>query len=408
MPTLGDFIQSAMASSGQGSLIWVGQKDTQVTLANQDLVNTVTIARRPNFAQNGSNTLSLPALGSVTVDGSKSIWALAPVNTTPILILPGGGQWAPAPSQVAASINALGLMKDTTGQAINTTAGGTTTAVNGTLTGIPNNIATTGAPALSKSTLLTSGNNTVLAANGTLTLSTFSLNQPSFEFFLQAQYSTANGTNPYVYVVCNWFDSVTGLLIDKETFVTGVGNFSGNTIPTRIKGPSRGDQIQVKIYNLDPAQAIKFSYTLLVNSRFVFAEQIDWAVDDFENNITLPGHTLATFLPDSRTLGTFTNTALAASGTDSPVFPPHAGPAYINVWETGVSGANMQVSVQPVPNTIYGTNTPWLIRDVMAAGNPNKLAANFNLPNGPVQVNIQNGGSVAANYSVILVAGQTY
>src|ERR1700746_245665 len=118
-PKLGDFTSEFIGPTTPVQ-IWSGQQGVQLTLANQDLVNGITIARRNNFVQNGPNTAVIPPLGSITVDGSRTIWALAPANTANLLIFPGGGNWAPSPAQVAAQINALGLMKDTTGQSINT------------------------------------------------------------------------------------------------------------------------------------------------------------------------------------------------------------------------------------------------------------------------------------------------
>src|SRR6516165_9603405 len=84
--------------------IWSGQNGVMLTLANQDLVNSVTIARRNNFVIGGSNAASIPPLGSITIDGSKTVWALPPPGPAYLLFFRGGGIWAPTPPQVEAKI----------------------------------------------------------------------------------------------------------------------------------------------------------------------------------------------------------------------------------------------------------------------------------------------------------------
>lgn len=417
---LGDFIQTPMASDGQASLIWTGQKNIQVTIANQDLVNTVTIGRRSNFTQNGSNTLSLPALGSVTVDGSKSIWALAPPNTANILVIPGGGQWAPAPSQVAASIDALGLMKDTTGQTINGTLGtpaqdGTVSGVNFTLvnqtakdtsvnglgTTIPNNISTTGVPLLSNQSQIASQTSRGLAHGASWTSAVFNVNNLSFEFVITAPMSLSDST-PYSLVIIQWIDSVSGLMVAKDSFVILNSTNILPTAPHVLRGPCKGDQVQVTLVSFTTASDTFYTFTFLTNSRITQDEQLDMVFNwNQDNSATIL--TATRDYPDSKVLATFVNGSLAAGATDTWISPPHNGPAWFNLWETGVAGSNISVTANPMPNGVYGS-TPWLVNDDMVSGNPNKMEKSIILPMGPIQWKIKNGGSVAANYGGMLVA----
>jgi hypothetical protein len=343
-------------------------------------------------------------------------------------IAPGVTQWTPSPAQVAAQINALGLAKDTSVQAVNTTAAGTTTAVSGvntavtgvntTLgtpaqdsirTAIPNNISTTGAPLLTLSQSLASNTSLGVSASSSNATAKVTITQPSFEMFFYAYYPVANGATPFLFVVVAWYDSNSGLLLDKDTFTTCVNTHAGITgLPCRVKGPSKGNQVQITFYNQDAAQSVNVNYALLGHSRLYTQFYLDWPIDQSENGATviIPGHTLPAFiLPDSRTLAIASNTALAVSGTDGWLIPPHSGQIYFNMWETGVAGASIAVSLQILPSAIYGGNTPWLINDIMVAGNPNKMNYTYQGPNAPTQLNIKNNGSVTASYVATFTGG---
>jgi hypothetical protein len=409
--------QLALNTSSPMHLVYQGDNGV---IVNMDLVNNILVGSdQGDLFASSPNTYVVGPLNFVAVDGSEDIWAIAASGTPAVQFMPGVTNWAPSPVQSANQIAVAGLAT-AANQVIQTTAinAGTTATgvVNTTLgtpaqdsirTAIPQNIATTGVPLLTAAQVLQDGTGATLAASASQLIPSsgaYTANQVGFEFYCAAQYSTVNGANPFYLIIINWFDSTTGFLIDKEVFVGALGPIAGPQIPTRIKGPSRGDQVQVKLMNLDPAQTMKYNYALILNSRVLLAEQIDWTVDSSENTLTLPGHTLANpLLPDSRTLGCVSDTALAASGTDAWVFPPHSGYVYFNLWESGVANTNMLISLQPLPASIYGANTPWLINDVMASpANPDKLTYTFLAPNGPMQLNIKNSGSVAASYTGIL------
>lgn len=75
-----------------------------VTLANTDIVNTVTIGRSRNLKIGGMDADPIPPLGAVTYDGTKTLYAIAPAGTAGLTVIPGGSSWSPSPSQIAAQI----------------------------------------------------------------------------------------------------------------------------------------------------------------------------------------------------------------------------------------------------------------------------------------------------------------
>ena len=389
---LGDFTSIPIASQTP-QMIWAGVNGSSVLLANQDLNNAVTIARRPSFAIGAGNTANVPALGSLTVDGSKSIWGLAPAGTADLLVLPGGSQWAPSPAQVAAQISALGLA--TFNEQVNQN------------TSIPTNISTTGVPLLSFSQTLVTQNNVGIAPGASQTSAKFNLSQISFELVIVGQTAPTADPVPYILVSLMWFDQASGLQIDQDTFVMIVGGQIGiNVLPHVLRGPCKGNQVQVYLHSYNTTvTGANITYTLLQNSRIIELEQLDtvgsWQQDNSNWSTGVP--TATRNLTDSKALATFANSALGVGATDTWVVFPHNGPAWFDFTETGVSGANMAITAAPQPPTNYG-NTPWIINDVMVSGNPNKLQGNIQLPMGPVQWTIKNNGSVTASYSGGIVA----
>lgn len=387
--------------------------DGPVLVQNSDTINTVFIG--DNAAIKATDQQGIAPLGpqaSVVFDGNNDVFGTCGANQTVVIYLfPGGVYDSPPPAQVALAIADSGLALEATLQATNTTLGDPAQdpTVSGLNTGIPNNIAVTGAPLLNLSSAVANSGGASIAANGSLVVpasGAIAINQPSFEILAAPSYTTTNGATPFVFCVINWFNASTGLLVDKETFTLIAGNNSSlGKFPHRIKGPTRGDEFTVTFFNLDAAQAITVQYVILISSRVVQQEQIDLEVDWKENSgtiVNVPGFTVATrVLPDSNVLATFANSSLAANGTDLYLIPPHNGLAYFNLQETGVAGTNIGVSLSPVPTSIYGTT--YLMNDIMGTGNPDKLNyPQILLGNGPTQLSIHNGGSVAANYAGML------
>lgn len=100
--------------------VWAGQSGVPVLLANQDTSATVTISTSSSIAPDGSNGDPVPPLGSVVMDGSKTLYAVASAAVTaPLLVTAGGTAWTPSPAQAAAQIAASGLALNTTVQATN-------------------------------------------------------------------------------------------------------------------------------------------------------------------------------------------------------------------------------------------------------------------------------------------------
>lgn len=80
---------------GKAVQIWAGtgKAGTPVLLLNQDQANTVTVNYRPNVIIGDSNAVPIGPQSSFTMDGGRTIYAIAPSGTAPLLVIPGGGSF---------------------------------------------------------------------------------------------------------------------------------------------------------------------------------------------------------------------------------------------------------------------------------------------------------------------------
>lgn len=391
---LGDFLTVTLSSTVP-TMIFPQQRGVSVCLANQDITNPVTIGRLPNFAQGASNTATIPPLGSITVDGSKTLWGLAPAGTAPLLVMPGGGQWAPSPAQVAAQISALGLATFAEQVAQNSA--------------IPTNIFGTGVPLYTKNNVAYSSGNQLIVGGGVFVSATTAAPQIGFELRIAAVNAAGAANNFGTYqITINWFDSSTGTQIDQDTYISiARASTDGTNFATNIKGPTKGDQFQIVIKNLESPLGLNLTvnFLMLMNSRFYGSDQI-FLINYASTSVTNTGLTNGVS-GDDQYICSGQNTALGAGATDQWLVPPNIGPVALNVWETGVAGANMNPRLNNFPNAgVYAqsVNANWVINDIMVTGAPNKLFYSFFSSGGPMNFRITNNGTVSASYTFTIIS----
>lgn len=79
---------------GQAIQVWSGTgQSVQILFFNQDQVNAVSLSYQNNVEIGAANAVPLGPQSSVSMDGSRTIYANAPQGTTPMLVLPGGGSF---------------------------------------------------------------------------------------------------------------------------------------------------------------------------------------------------------------------------------------------------------------------------------------------------------------------------
>lgn len=82
--------QPGIVSMGQAGLL-----GSQVTFLNLDPTNTITLGYTNTITVGGQNAIPLGPNATVTIDGTKTVWACAPVGTQPLTIIPGSIQYTP-------------------------------------------------------------------------------------------------------------------------------------------------------------------------------------------------------------------------------------------------------------------------------------------------------------------------
>jgi hypothetical protein len=377
------------------------------TLANNDQTNPVFVSTNPGIKATDTDAIQVAPLGSIPVDPTLTSYIVSAGPNVQCFLMPGGGTWAPSPAQVAAQINALGLMKDTTGQTINTTAAGTTTAVGGTTTavggttaavnGVPAGIAATGVPLLNLRNVLQNVTAQVITAGSTFTAATIlGITQPSFNLHITATSSGA-ATKPWFTVKLNWIDNASGLIVQVDSFTAIMSN-TASALTTVISGPTDADNLQIQITNND-------TQSMTVNQLFCFMSSRPnytsdyyyqfWAGTAMPNIVGFQIGASASF-PTNRLLFDLSRTlGIGLTTTPDYILPAYAGQATISFSGT-LSNQWDVFMINPVTGTsLYRIST---------GGTGVIPPVAFVLPRVPLSLRITNNGSVLGNLNLSVMA----
>lgn len=403
----------------------LGNTAVASTLVNNDIVNSVWLSDKAAVAPGDSDAIEIPALGSAPLDTNATTYFVTMGPKVQCLIMPGTGGWTASPSKIQLSLNALGLAKDTTVQAVNTTLGnpsqdGSTQAITTTLgtppqksdvvlvgtnvnalnTGIPNNIAATGVPLLTSSALVK--NQGAISQNpGVISQSaTFAITQIGYEINLQI-WATGNFLSFY-HIGLSWFDSGTGLQTGQEDYWLVPGTGSGANAHVILgRGATKGNQLVVTSeVPASSSVAVTHQYTILQNSRiynsdrwrtiqFVAAGQTGTATDPTTGaiastnaNVNGAGTVLGRFLPFYHGLAKVTMST-TSGGTDGDL-------SLVQVADWSQAGANL-------PNlTVYHakTNSSGLLYDEVT------------FPKSQLQAAITNNNAAAKTFGLSIIASE--
>lgn len=259
-------------------------------------------------------------------------------------------------------------------------------------------ISTTGAPLLRLTSTLGQAQAQNLPANASTTiLAKTALNQPSIEAMFTLNLPAGFGTVPFAQFLFNWFDSLTGLNIDSEFYELTSGNGIGGALTYYLTGPARGDQLQVQVLNQDPSVAMTLSWVINAVSHLYEHDRLlqPFIVTTAPIGFTNPGGNPA--------LGVLaaSKPAIAANATAPRLAAIWNGRAVLSVDNTGqVNTCLVQVAD---PGTLYSINSQQSLVSVSAAAGAT-VNADIALPNGPVNLLIQNkGASGSITPSVTLI-----
>lgn len=350
--------------------------DGATLIVNRDLVNQVIYGDQSIVGDNSNSYSIIDPLGSITVDGQSDVYALGLSGNPTINVTNGAASWTPSPAQIAAQINALGIPETTAAYIATGSAGG-----------IPG-----GVPLLKFTNNLGNANAVNVPANSNVNLLTkIAFTQPSYEGVFVLNLPAGLGTIPFMSVIFNWFDSVSGFNIDSKFFIITAGNGGPNQLQFYFSGPARGNQLSVSVTNLDPAQAMTLNWSLNQTSHLHNHDHMLQTV--FE--LTAPiGYTNPAGTPGLGVLMD-ANPTVAASSTVTRLTAAYAGRATFSVDSPTAGVALVASLIDPVAsgNGLYG--------------NPNSRYPTFRLtgqsanqevilPNGPMLLQLVNTSSTTA------------
>jgi hypothetical protein len=326
------------------------------------------------------------------------------------MLLPEGSQANPSPAQIAAQINALGLMKDTTGQNINTNVTGVakdasilplakdTTLAAQTSGGqtIAGNIAASGAPLLNLKSTSQPANALAIAAGVTTALTAVTgINQPAYNLHLTCT-AGASSTKPWYTVTLKWVDTTSGFVVQVDAY-TAFMSGTANVLSTVIAGPTDADQLQVSVTNNDTVGMTVNTAFIIVSSRLYNMDYIY----QFWTTAAMPA--IPTFqigaavqVPTQKILFSV-NRAVGIGVTTSPDYamPVYAGPVQVHFDGTGSNNWDIRFTDQLTGTFIHRqtyTGAP-------ALGNVSSI-----FPRSPITCNITNNGSVSGTANLEVTA----
>lgn len=383
---------TTLTGTGNNTPVW-REGDGNVLLVNRDLINHIIIGPDSGIGSGSASNINtysiIDPLGSIAVDDSQDWYAgvLEASGSANLDVIPGGSYWAPSPAQVAAQINALGLMKDTTGQAINTTAGGTTTAVNN----VPTGISTTGVPLLNRANNLNNTSGTIVnSGGGTASFGPFTISQIGYEIFWSVVNTVTGDLNPFLIIEMTWSDSASGQTVSQEFWTLSAGMLGSGGQKYFGTGPSKGDTLNITVVN-QGTQNMSIAMALNQHSRIY--QRDDWrtvspavGVFGFTNpNSNPPGNILA-----------YTNTTIGAGSSITRIMPLYAGLVSFSI---SPSVANtFQFTLHSQDNiTTVGASSAIYFNNVTGTGGANFGVA---LPRAICTYSLLNNGSASATWNV--------
>jgi hypothetical protein len=240
----------------------------QVTLINLDPVNPAYVDY--DYAVSVLS-FEIGPLNSLTFDGTRTLYANAPVENLQLLIVPGATGWTASPVQAAIQIAASGLatadnqIAQETGIPANMLASGqgVTTEIaaliaSGEVTGSPG-----GVPLLTLGQQLYGTSNTTIAANGSLSTGVLDIPQIGFEAFLDIYSAATLAAGVQISVV--WF--LNGTFADQRSYYIYPGTSSADPAVFIWNGTSRGNQCEITITNLGNGTLTIVGFQFNQNSR---------------------------------------------------------------------------------------------------------------------------------------------
>jgi len=417
----------------------VAAGDGPTLIFNNDDVNQIYLSNEIGLNVNSPETLSiLEPLGSLCVMGTQDIYA-APVTpgvTVQVFIIPDGIQFTASPQQIAAQINALGLAtsalqtaqqntlvsgiglplnasKETGGNlasvadyssSIATAAGSSIAQTDDVTLTLPTNLGAVNGTSAGVGinhgvkNLYTAGFGDPLSivAGGTETL-IIGFDRPGYIIRSQPFISGAEAS-PLLEYDMQWYDTTIGAPIAEEIWYCPLPNSSSGTMKLYGKGPTKANQLQLKITNLSAVETASVVISIDETSHHISRD--DWRTNEPSSvaTSTAPGFSIPSGDPFALLQANMVVAGMAASATEWWLLPLYAGEVFITVNQSVAQASLLQVVAWSQVISLVPFNGPSLLAVSIPAAKQNGPYSVY-LPRMPCLVSFTNGAA-AANIAI--------
>lgn len=307
-----------------------GRGGGPVMLVNTDVTNTAYAGYSTSISPGGTNTVAIPPLGSVTMDGSRTLYGVAPVQLL-LQVVPGGTTWSPSPAQIATQL------------------------VNSTLAAaIADAISAAGVPPIDDPAPLSIIFQQNIAAGATFTSPEISVGQ--YQSWVGTMFSAATsagtGTNPYTKMHIAWSLTVDNFdPLHAEDWVVPNSPYSFTYVYRNdLQGPIFGNACQFTFTNYDTEPTLVTlgmfgSYRTRIRTaiRGRYAWNSDGTPDD------------AAGMGSDSIITSYNTGAIAAGNTSTPALMNlFSGPAVVSGSVTGAAPV-WEVEIEPQPESVLGS-----------------------------------------------------
>lgn len=375
----------------------LGSQAPDSTFVNNDLVNTIWLGAKRTVLPGDSDSIAVPALGSAPLDTNHSTYAVAAVNNVQAYLVPGTGGWTASPSKIQASLNALGLAKDTS---VNAPSFGPATLAQQVTqqTAIPNNIAATGVPLLALPQGLSSSSFTVNSGVST-TIGPFTFNQPGYEI-LFGVWSSTIVVNAIMRVLVQWIDPTSGAVVDQQIWwaipgsdaTTNLHNISGT-------GPTENTQVQFTFTafnaNINVVNCIVHANSRLYQRHNFYSIKVaNLALNG--GPIAVTPHDVSGFILANATVG-----GVLTGAHTTQYLPLYCGK--IQLWvHTSSNTSDATVTLNAFSDQTAGLVSPTNFLQTKTDGNGNVNLQCF-LPRAQMQVLVSNGNAATQSLTLSMI-----